>query len=159
MSNDKTLLDQIDDLVASKTFSLEALEGIKGLKDSLKKTLEDRDSLQRRYDGLYDANCKQSDELLRKSNEIAELKAEVNARREAAQKGYDAVWEKKIAEASAAAYKDAMAMVFKPNAVRETVQRNVMKPVDGHPGGNGSYPTAGYLASGTESESVTREDA
>ena len=50
-------------------------------------------------------------------------------------------------------------MVFKPNAVRESVQRQVAKPVEGHPGGNGNYPTAGYLATGQETETITREDA
>ncbi len=160
MSNDKTLLDQIDDLVASKTFSLEALEGIKGLKDSLKKTLEDRDSLQRRYDGLYETNCKQSEELQRMTQRLNEHVRALDAMREAVEKGNAAVWEKKIAEAGAAAYKDAMAMVFKPNAVRETVQRQVAIPVAGHPGGNGMSPSPGWVSTGNgESETITREDA
>jgi uncharacterized protein YoxC len=159
MSTDKSLLDQIDDLVASKTFNLDALEGIKAIKDSLQSTLNERDRLKKQVDDLLQKNSRQFDDIELLSARLTEQAKQVDAMRDAVAKGNDAVWEKKVAEASAGAYKDAMAMVFKPHAVRETVQRNVVKPVEGHPGSNGSYPTPGYLASGTESESVTREDA
>jgi hypothetical protein len=159
MSTNEQLLQQIDDLVASKTFGLDALEGIKKIKDSLKATLEERYALQKRYDGLCETSTRQGEEIRHQSGVIVDLEkqlADAKALNEAGQKAiYDADKHKAVAEA----WQGAMAMVFKPNAVRETVQRNVMRPVDGHPGGNGSYPTPGYLASGTESESVTREDA
>jgi septal ring factor EnvC (AmiA/AmiB activator) len=156
---DYQLLNQIDELVASKTFNLDALDGIKKLKDDLKKTLEERDALQARYDTLAEAHKLKAEEVVRLTEHLNEQAKTIENMREVVVKGNAALWEKKIAEASAAAYKDAMAMVFKPNAVRETVQRTVAKPVQGQPGGNGYSPSPGFLSTGQESETITREDA
>lgn len=158
MTTDKNLLDQIDDLVASKTFNLDALEGIRKLKTDLQKTLDERDSLQRRYDERYKETIQQSD-LLRERNEmIHELRKELDAAKALSAAGQKAIYDAEKHQAVADTWKEAMTMVFKPNAVRETVQRQVMKPVEGNPGNNGSYPTPGFLASGTESETTTREE-
>jgi len=136
MTND--LLKQNDDFVASKTFNLDALDAIKALKDSLKKTLEERDSLQRQHDGLYDTNNKQSEEIRRLVGVVTSLQDQVTKLQAGELKAKEAVWEKLIAEAKAVAYEDALKTVFKPSAVRETVQRqhSVWVPT---PGGGG-YP-------------------
>jgi hypothetical protein len=157
MSQD--LLKQIDNLVESKTFNLDALDGIKQLKDDLKKTLDERDALQKRYDAALAANSDKSAEILRLTARVNEQEKHIAGMADLANKGAEAIWEKKVSEASAAAYKDALYTVFKPNAVRETVQRLVAVPVAGHPGGNGMSPTAGWVSQGTESETVMREDA
>jgi hypothetical protein len=49
---DNDLLEQIDALVASKTFNLDALDGIKQLKDSLRKTMSEREQLRELTNGL-----------------------------------------------------------------------------------------------------------
>ena len=53
------LLKQIDDLVASKTFNLDALDGIKKLKDSLGAAINDKEHLQNNYDNLSEINVSQ----------------------------------------------------------------------------------------------------
>lgn len=159
MINSEQLLQQIDDIVASKTFGLDALEGIKKIKDSLKATLDERDALQKRYDGLYETNGRQSDEIQRLTARVAEQTKELQGARELAAKGQEAIFHAEKHKAVADAWQGAMSMVFKPNAVRETIARNVVKPVAGSPGGNGSYPTPGFLVDGKEYETITREDA
>lgn len=159
MSSNEQLLQQIDDLVASKTFGLDALEGIKKIKDSLKATLEERDALQKKYDGLYEVNGRQSDELLRLKSVTDALRTDLAAARALNDAGQKAIYEAEKHKAVADAWQGAMAMVFKPNAVRETVQRQVSVPVNGHPGGNGYSPTAGWVAQNTNHETTTREDA
>lgn len=156
---DYQLLNQIDELVASKTFNLDALDGIKKLKDDLKKTLEERDALQKRYDVLYETNARQSEELQRQIKRIETLTKDLQESEAYRAKARESIYEAEKHKAVAEAWQGAMAMVFKPNAVRETVQRNVAKPVEGNRGGNGYSPSAGYLATGQESETVTREDA
>lgn len=153
------LLQQIDDLVASKTFNLDALDSIKKLKDDLKKTLDERDALQKRYDGLYDVNNNQGIALRESATKIAELKAELTAAQALNEAGQKAIYDADKHKAVAEAWQSAMQTVFKPNAVRETIARNVAKPVEGNPGGNGYCPSPGFLANGQESETITREDA
>ena len=154
----KTLLDQIDDLVASKTFNLDALDGIKSLKDSLSKTLTELELLKdqlKQEKALSAASIKNIEAL---TGKIEFLNGLVKANEETAKKGQEAIYEAAKHKAVAEAWQSAMSMVFKPSAVRETVQRNVVKPVEGNPGGNGYSPSAGYLANGSESETITRED-
>jgi len=155
----KDLLQQIDDLVASKTFNLDALDGIKKLKDNLTATLEDRNDLKRRYDSLMETNNRQSDLLQQQIKQIDKLTKDLEASEAYRAKARESIYEAEKYKAVAEAWQGAMQTVFKPNAVRETVQRNVAKPVEGHPGGNGYSATSGYLATGQESETITREDA
>lgn len=152
MSNNEQLLQQIDDLVASKTFGLDALEGIKKIKDSLKATLEERDALQKRYDGLYETNGRQSDELLRLKSVTDALRTDLAAARALNDAGQKAIYEADKHRAVAEAWQGAMAMVFKPNAVRETIARAhaVAVPVMNGPG---------YIQNVQNTESIVREDA
>ena len=159
MSADKSLLDQIDDLVASKTFNLDALEGIKQIKDSLKATL---DSLHREQDM---ALVRTRDLTMERSKsegyaaEIATLKKQISDMHTASEDGKAARFEADKHKAVAEAWQGAMAMVFKPNFVRETVARNVAIPIPGHAGGNGLSPMSGWVSNSAESETITREDA
>lgn len=157
MTNEQDLLGQIDALVASKTFNLDALEGIKAIKDSLAKVIAERDVLKRDLDRANDMYQKERQQSEKNFARIESMQTELNGMREVVKLGQDAIWEKKIAEATAGAYQDAMYTIFKPAAVRETVHRNVVKPVEGNPGGSGTYPTAGYLANATENETKTVE--
>lgn len=94
MSTD--LLKQIDELVASKTFNLDALEGIKKIKDGLESSERDRKSLQTKYDGLYETNSRQSEEIQRLNNVNKLLKDEVEKVTAYVAKAREAVWEKRL---------------------------------------------------------------
>ena len=150
MSTD--LLKQIDDLVASKTFNLDALDGIKKLKDSLKDTF---DRLHREQDMALVRTRDLTVERSRSEGyaaEIVALKKQIADMHRAAEDGKVARFEADKHKAVAEAWQGAMAMVFKPNTVREAVQRNhtVMVPA---PGGGG-YPQAVQ-----NQDFITREDA
>lgn len=148
------LLKQIDELVASKTFNLDALDGIKQIKDNLAAVIAERDRLIKRVELITEDMTAET-----RKREAAEAKADDLHKRlmgmtEISQKGADAIWEKKIAEASAAAYKDALYTVFKPSAVRETVSRAIPVAV---PMNNNGY--MGTVSMHSETGTVTREDA
>lgn len=123
MSND--LLKQIDDLVASRTFNLEALEGIKAIKDELSKKLSEIETLK-----TQNKNLRDEVETLKTGNQtngmrIEELSKQITANAAIVEAGQKAIWEKQIAAASAAAYQDALQTVFKPSTVRETVWQSI----------------------------------
>jgi hypothetical protein len=146
------IVKQIDDLVASKTFSLDALEGIKAIKDEHQRVLRDLQTKTEMLDLKREQIVAMGEELNRKQAQIDELQTKVKCMSQLASDGDAAIWEKKIAEASAAAYKDALYTVFKPSAVRETIQRNhtVMVPT----GNGGGYPQAV-----SNQDIIVREDA
>lgn len=125
MSTNQQLLQQIDDLVASKTFGLDALEGIKKIKDSLKATLEERDALQKKCDGLYEVNGRQSDEIVRLRSAAETLRENLAAARALNDAGQKAIYEAEKHKAVAEAWQGAMQTVFKPNSVRETVFQSI----------------------------------
>lgn len=153
------LLKQIDDLVASKTFNLDALDAIKALKDNLAVTLEERDVMKRRYADLNEVNQKQSEQLQANIKRIETLTKELQESEAYRAKARESIYEAEKHKAVAEAWQCAMQTVFRPSGVRETIHRNVARPVEGHPGGNGYSPTSGYLAQGTETETITKEDA
>lgn len=141
----------IDELVADKTFSLDALDRVKAIKDANDKLvaeLEDsRDTLARMNE--YTAELVR--EKVSLNTTIDDLRAELVGLRETADKGQKAIYEADKERAVAFAYKSAMEIVFRPNAVRETVARNVSVAV---PNGSGS----GYVGQYPESGTVVRED-
>lgn len=152
MINSEQLLQQIDDIVASKTFGLDALEGIKKIKDSLKATLDERDALQKKYDGLFATNGQQSSEIRRLESVVDALRTDLVAARALNDAGQKAIYDAEKHKAVAEAWQGAMAMVFKPNAVRESVQRNHTVMVTS-PGGGG------YPQSVCNTDNIVREDA
>ena len=123
MTND--LLQQIDDLVASKTFNLDALDGIKTLKDSLKKTLEERDTLKKNCEMMSKDNLDRHNEIERIRGINKNLEDQITQLKAGELKAKEAVWEKLIAEAKATAYEDALKTVFRPATVRETVYQSI----------------------------------
>ena len=155
----KTLLTQIDHLVNTRTFSLDALEGIRMMREGLASTVEKLERTEARRVAL-DKECIDLRQTVRDQGAIIEgLNTRLKVAEEVADKGRIAIHDAKRSEAVASAYKDIMETIFRPHAVRETIQRNVVKPVEGNPGGNGHYPTAGALLSATESETITRTQA
>jgi chromosome segregation ATPase len=122
---DYQLLNQIDELVASKTFNLDALDGIKKLKDDLKKTLEERDALQKKYDDLVVKHRNAQDEIEQQKAVSDALRADLKASRELNAAGQKAIYEAEKHKAVAEAWQGAMQTVFKPNTVRETVYQSM----------------------------------
>lgn len=136
MISKETLLQQIDDLVASKTFSLEAVDVITQIKGKLRAAIEDNEELKRRYDGLYETNGRQSDELLKLGKELEHLRAELAAAKALNDAGQKAIYEAEKHQAVAEAWQSALQTVFKPNTVRETVYQSI--PISHHFNGNTS---------------------
>lgn len=123
MSQD--LLKQIDELVASKTFNLDALDGIKKLKDNLSQTLEERDVLKRRHADLAEINSRQSDQLQQQIKQIEKLTKDLEASEAYRAKARESIYEAEKYKAVAEAWQGAMQTVFKPNTVRETVYQSI----------------------------------
>jgi peptidoglycan hydrolase CwlO-like protein len=149
MTTKEQLLSQIDELVAKHTFGLDALEGIKKLKDTLAEVTAERDKHKANAEALNRTNSEHSALLMLQSAEIASLKKHIADLQKAVDDGKKAVYDAEKHKAVADTWQSAMAMVFKPNAVRETVQRNRTVVMGG----------GGYTQSAPENESVTREDA
>lgn len=154
MSNIQTneLLSQIEQLVQSQTFTAAALDGIQAIKRKLELTLAELDGAQRNAKTLTDrCNALTTDNEV-KSKRISELIAEIQSMKDVAAKGQKAIYLAEKHEAVACAWKEAMQTVFKPNAVRESVQRNHTVVM---PSPNG----AGYTQSVQNQDNILREDA
>lgn len=119
------LLKQIDELVASKTFGLDALEGIKKVKDGLETSERERKALQIKHEEVVSALDKCHVENMRLKTTIDGLHKEVQAFKEREAKAREALWEKEVEKAKAEAYKDALYTVFKPSTMRETVFQSI----------------------------------
>ena len=138
LENDTAILELIDDIVAKNTFSLEALDSIKALKDkvqeqekSIAKLEEQKKQSSEIYNSTYNDNVKLRETInnLREENKkLIEQEFEAKA----------SIYEAAKQAAIAAAYKDAMQIVFKPHSVRESMFTNkqIMTP-SGFPS---SYP-------------------
>lgn len=152
MTTKDQFLAQIDELVVKHTFGLEALEGIKKLKDTMAQVTAERD----KYKGLaeeYDkANGEKAVLVAKRDSEIHVLKQALADMQKAADDGRKAVYDAEKHKAVADTWQSAMAMVFKPNAVREAVQRNhtVVMPSNGG---------SSYTQAVQHQDFITREDA
>ena len=127
------LLKQIDDLVASKTFNLDALDGIKKLKDGLTSTLEERDVFKRRYDDLNEVNRRQSEAMQEQNKRIEQLAKDLHNSEAYRAKAREDIYEAEKHKAVAEAWREAMQTVFRPSSVRETVWQSV--PLSQHSNG------------------------
>lgn len=149
----------INEMVEKKTFSLDAVDAIKDLRakaETLERRLEQRDSLVESQGATITAMTAKCNDLQIENAAFNARLAELEKREKAADK---AIYEAEKQTAVAQAWQAAMGMVFRPAAVRTEIQRQVAKPVEGNPGGNGGYPSGGFLATGQESETtvVTQE--
>jgi hypothetical protein len=135
-------MKHIDQMVVDNTFSLDALEGIKKLKDEFAKLESELALAQENAHKAYLSENKAleqrdaaRDELYALRKQVAEDNDTVNAARAA-------IANADKQAAVAAAYKDAMQIVFKPTVLRESVYRNI----------SGVTPS-------TESTNITKEEA
>lgn len=119
------LLKQIDDLVASKTFNLDALEGIKKIKDDLGKQISETEYLRRLLEDRDKEIATLKDGNNTNGLRIEQLSKQIAANAKIVADGDRAIWEKEVANAKAAAYQDALYTVFKPATVRETMYQSI----------------------------------
>jgi hypothetical protein len=145
------LMQQIEGLVNAKTFSLEALEGIKVIKDAAKVL----DARLKKAEENYDAKCLEAahlrdneKRLQEECNKLHEVVLQLKEKEAAAAR---AIYESEKHKAVADAYLNAMSMVFKPSAVRETVQRHHTVAVPTMGGG-------GYTQSVMNQDHVVRSE-
>ena len=144
------LLKQIDDLVASKTFGLDALEGIKKVKDGLETSERERKALQEKHEQVRSALDKCYIENTQLKTTIDGLHKEVQAFKDREAKAREALWEKEVEKAKAEAYKDALYTVFKPSTMRETVFQSM--PISQSSGG------ATYVSNYQQETRTTKEE-
>ena len=145
LQDDSELLELIDSIVAKNTFSLEALESVKRLKDKVKSQSDLIERLEKSNSDLQLENKNWQTKFRTESEKASEYKTkyeELLKQEDAAKK---AIYEAEKQAAVASAYKDAMSIVFKPAFVRESVVANkqIMSPT-------------GYFQTVPESSSVER---
>lgn len=130
---DKTeITKMIDDLVAEQTFSLDAVERIKQIRDAnlqLAGQLEVAEASRKRLAADAAKAQEQRDEADQRAAELGEKLAAAQDLIAKAQQ-YKAEAEKQ--QAVAYAYKDAMQIVFKPHTTRESVCRSVPVAANGY---------------------------
>ena len=134
------LMKHIDQMVVDNTFSLDALEGIKKLKDGFAELEHERDEAIAKADRAWKSYAETENELAKAREEVALLRAQIAEDNDTVNAARAAIARADKHAAVAAAYKDAMQIVFKPTVVRENVYRNI----------NGVTPS-------NESTTVTRE--
>lgn len=146
------IFKDIDKLVESKTFNLDAIDGIKQIRDALVKA--EKEVADYKHD--LEMQNKQIGDLrvaLANAERLAdERKVTIDAMMATTEAGQKAIYDAQKHEAVANAWKEAMQTVFKPNTVRETVSRSI--PMAINPGNGG----ASYVTSYGETSAITREE-
>ena len=145
------ILKQIDQLVADKTFSLDALDGIKAIRDALIKAEHNNELLTNQNV----EQRKQINDLERRLEQAETMSASLNIRlgemELTIKSAEEAIYNAKKHEAVASAWREAMQTVFKPNVVRESVSRSIPVAVQ-------SGPSSSYVQNYNDSSTVVREE-
>ena len=123
MSND--LLKQIDDLVASKTFNLDAIDSIKKLKDDLAKQLSETELFKKQLEKSQKDNSDLREECQKRLEHISLLQKKLDESEAYRAKAREDIYEAEKHKAVAEAWKEAMQTVFKPSSVRETMWQSI----------------------------------
>jgi chromosome segregation ATPase len=147
----KELTDLIEKVVADKTFSLDAMKAVEDLKTRFAKAEADRD----RHKEELTVKAKQisslENDLSIQNAKIKAAEAEIAALKAEQDKAKASISDAALQAAVAAAYKDALHTIFKPNAVRETIHRST--PVSVQP----SQQCSGYVQNYMSTEDVLKE--
>ena len=136
------LLKHIDQMVVDNTFSLDALEGIKKLKDGFAALERERDEAVARADRAMSSCHEAIAETNKAQQEVALLRAQIAENKSLVEEARAAIARADKHAAVAAAYKDAMQIVFKPTVLRESVYRTT----------NGMTPSSENTSITSESE-------
>ncbi len=147
MAAKEDLLKSIETLVTEGTFTLEALEGIKDLKNKAEKLASELDKTKKDLASSEESNSRLSDvvsTLQKRNNELSARESAVEAR-----EAQVTILEKvaAVAQAESAVWEKATRIVFAPNTTRETIVRNLAHS-------NSRYdPSTGRSDSSTANES------
>lgn len=137
------LMKHIDQMVVDNTFSLDALEGIKKLKDGFAALERERDEAIEKADMAWKSYAETEDELAKAQTEAANLRAQIAENKSLVEEARAAIANADKQAAVAAAYKDAMQIVFRPTVMRENIYRN----------------TSSGMVATSENTTVTKEEA
>jgi hypothetical protein len=118
------LMKHIDQMVVDNTFSLDALDGIKKLKDGFAELEHERDEAIAKADRAWKSYAETENELAKAREEVALLRAQIAENNSLVEEARAAIARADKQAAVAAAYKDAMQIVFKPTVVRESIYRS-----------------------------------
>jgi hypothetical protein len=135
------LMKHIDQLVVDNTFSLDAIEGIKKLKDEFTKLESELALAQENAHKAYLSENKAKEQRDVARDELDALRKQVAEDNDTVNAARAAIANAATQTAVAAAYKDAMQIVFRPTVMRESVYRNI----------SGVTPS-------TESTNITKEE-
>jgi hypothetical protein len=119
------LMKHIDQMVVDNTFSLDALEGIKKLKDGFAELERERDEAIAKADRAWNSYHEAIAETKKAQQEVALLREQIAENNSIVKESRAAIARADKEAAVAAAYKDAMQIVFKPTVVRENIYRNL----------------------------------
>jgi hypothetical protein len=137
------LMKHIDQMVVDNTFSLDALEGIKKLKDEFAKLESELALAQENAHKAYLSENKALEQRDAARDELDALRKQVAEDNDTVNAARAAIANADKQAAVAAAYKDAMQIVFKPTVLRENIYRN----------------TSSGLTTSNESTTITKEEA
>jgi hypothetical protein len=135
------LMKHIDQLVVNNTFSLDAIEGIKKLKDEFAKLESELALAKEDAHKAYLSGKKAMEQRDVARDERDALRKQVAENNDTVNAARAAIANAATQTAVAAAYKDAMQIVFRPTVMRESVYRNI----------SGVTPS-------TESTNITKEE-
>lgn len=145
------ILKQIDQLVADKTFSLDALEGVKNIRDALIKAEAKNEQLQKECDDHIKELTRLRTKIEEQQKSISDMTAEIVMMKSTVAAGQEALYNAQKHEAVAQAWKEAMQTVFKPNMIRESVSRSIPVAVQ-------SGPSNSYVQNYSDSSNIIREE-
>lgn len=153
--NDK-LTKLFDELLIGKTFSLDAINAIQSLKTEVQQLqIENKEQFERLQRKTAE-ELRLVEQLEASKSDVSRLKALLETSQKEAQALRDLGQQGKEAKAELKGFTEAMAMVFKPSSVRETIHKRVPVPVEGNPGGSGSFGSAGFVVESNETGTIDR---
>lgn len=149
----------IQELVETKTFTLEGIKAIQTLRENFSKLTDDYAAKLVEFNKLFESNkvlASKNEELTSKVSEVRNRELSV-AEREKAVARLEV--EKACADKMVAHTLAMFNTVFANASLKTSVMRNVAVPVSGHAGNAqmGSYPMPGTVMGATESETTDRQ--
>lgn len=150
------LTQEIEKIITEKTFSLEAADAIRALKEkaiNLENSLQEEKELVKKLRARIEAKENEvkslTDQVNEQAKRIIEDRQTINSMQAAEREG-------KEAKAELRGFTNAMQMVFRPSVVRESIQKRVPVAVEGNRGSNGMCATSGYVVESNESSYIEK---
>ena len=147
----------INNLVNDKTFSLAALEVVKDLKTKYEMTLTELGNIKSQLKEAQKLNTSLAEQASGLKTQLSDMQLRlVNiTNREAKMLRLEI--EKECADKIVAHTTNMFNTVFANAALKTSVMRQVANPVEGNPGGNGTYATPGFVVTSDLKEETRKE--